>query len=925
MSLFGKTHTIPEIISAIQTITTGCNPDDYKTANDVIMEWKSSSQCLIQSIQIAVESEEDNVVFTAGCVAHECIVSMWNQCPQNLRVNIRNTICSKLLNFKGTSKTRGKLIEMIVAIGLKDWPEEWSDFLSGFINSAADSPEICILDFEIIADLITEIHSTETITNQRRKQLIDEFDKSTPELLAMTNWAIQNIDFQDVGLNIIKCLKALCLTAPKAILLVDGFIKSLFTIFVMNETTHEVGIETVINLLIKRTDAHEIVNDNLDEIIEIINEIINIGIPPLLVTFLIQFLTEYGSNIEEMCYGDESIDEELINWTLTIYRLILSNPPIEEHNEDFWYLWRTILYRYYRASKSNNKFDLLQPCIQMYQNLIPEIRESLYIGSQSAGEGGKLKSINCQTCWIFLTSIDKKGMIEFLSSRQPSTSMCYALGLIDACLSNQEEYKLLIQILPILFGYQAKSQSIDFGVALLYALSHCIRFLNQESTFLEVFGGCLLNFLNSENNTVRSASVNALYYVSFRRPLLLCKPPTPVYDGLSRVIGDMIAKFDFKHSVKLCKSLASIASAQTIESIIHDVYDLLFSSISQLTSSNDTQSVVNGLQIINEITKMKLNNGDIIFSQFVDLLIPMIKEIMVNNESYFTLVAETMTSVIDTFDFETIKMIIDQFVGILLQLPQFKDASLIIFSSLRKHFIQMEVFYQMIKDKFIQNVLPNLSKTRVEAFSILKFFKKFSIHIETIGILLEISVHFVTDERIEVSKEAAKLLRKIILYLYENQTIDDLVNERMQIMGALFSSLTDTFHQPIFNSLSKALNSYIQAITSSTYSMTSFDNDVATILKGLTNNNEMLLNFSKYLRTNALDIGQFSSGIREFLVSIKCASRSDKNLFKYEIKLDKLTDELLNLVSNEEKDAIKAEEVETLPDLANLTLALSKF
>ena len=151
---------------------------------------------------------------------------------------------------------------------------------------------------------------------------------------------------------------------------------------------------------------------------------------------------------------------------------------------------------------------------------------------------------------------------------------------------------------------------------------------------------------------------------------------------------------------------------------------MLFSSISQLTSSNDTQSVVNGLQIINEITKMKLNNGDIIFSQFVDLLIPMIKEIMVNNESYFTLVAETMTSVIDTFDFETIKMIIDQFVGILLQLPQFKDASLIIFSSLRKHFIQMEVFYQMIKDKFIQNVLPNLSKTRVEAFSILKFFKK---------------------------------------------------------------------------------------------------------------------------------------------------------------------------------------------------------
>ncbi|KAH0789683.1 hypothetical protein GPJ56_006185 [Histomonas meleagridis] len=922
-----RNFPLQEIINAIGIMSHGGSATDCENANKIIMEWANSSYSLIQSLQIVSECNDETIVLGACSVALKCIIESWTQCQPNIRKNIRDTLCGRLLGFECSPVTKSKIIELIVAIALKDWPEEWPDCLDSFINSAATSPELCVLDFKILAQLITQIHETDTITNQRRKQLIEEFNKNTSNLLGMTNWAIGNIDFNLVGLDMITCIKALCLTSPKELLIIPGFVPTLFNTFVLNELTSNVAIDAAINLFINRPDSHEIVKELLDQIIEIASNIIENGYPPSFPFFLIQFITEYGVSIEEMCYGEEdNIDEELINWTLTIYRVILQNPPTETHCEEFWHLWRSILYRYFRASKSKNQFDALQPCLLLYKNLIPEIRESLYTSFTSAGEGGKLKSINCQACWIFLTAIDKRGMIEFLLSIQQITpSLCYAFGLLDACLNNQEEHELLLGILPKLFQYQQNSKSIEFGVSLLYALSHSIRFLNQEIQFLTVFGSCLYHFLESEDLTVRSSSVNALYYVSIRQPLLLCKEPEPIFGMLTGKLPEWIVKFDVKHSIKLAKVIVNVGSAQINDYNSAEVYNSLTHIILQMTQSGNIQLVVNALQIMNEITKIKLNRKEIVFSQFVDIIIPLLQTILVNSEAYFSQLTETMTSVINTFEFEVIKQIIDQFVGLLLQQPQFKEVSLIIFSRLRKYFVQMEVFYQMIQDQFVQPLLPNLAQTRVEVYPILKFSRAFNRRPETVGILLEISAYFITDERLNVAKESSKMLRTLILDYYEAQNINEIVNCRMQIMQAIFTALTDTFHTPIFNSLAKALNAFFKTITSSTYPPQQFDNDVVTLLKNLTNDMNMLRNFSGYLRFNVLDFKQFAQGLRDFLIAVKCASNSDKYLFKQEIKMDNLTEELMSIVSAEERDAIKAEEIEALPDLAQLALQVAKF
>jgi hypothetical protein len=135
----------------------------------------------------------------------------------------------------------------------------------------------------------------------------------------------------------------------------------------------------------------------------------------------------------------------------------------------------------------------------------------------------------------------------------------------------------------------------------------------------------------------------------------------------------------------------------------------------------------------------------------------------------------------------------------------------------------------------------------------------------------------------------------------------------------MFCALTDGFHLPLFRSISKALAVVFQAMTASAYPLEQFDQDVVTVLAHVSNNRQMLLDFSAFLRSSYSDLDKFMAALHEFLVAIKCASASDQSLFKRSIDFDLMTRELLSLVSAEEKDAIGAEEADLLPALSVLT------
>jgi hypothetical protein len=106
----------------------------------------------------------------------------------------------------------------------------------------------------------------------------------------------------------------------------------------------------------------------------------------------------------------------------------------------------------------------------------------------------------------------------------------------------------------------------------------------------------------------------------------------------------------------------------------------------------------------------------------------------------------------------------------------------------------------------------------------------------------------------------------------------------------------------------------------STFSVNQLDKDVIACLSHVCADQQVLSDFAKYLRGCYANLDEFLRGLREFMVAIKCASASDKNLFKRELEMDAMLAELMAMVDGEEKSAIKAEELDILAGLGALKL-----
>jgi exportin-1 len=134
-----------QIEAALLALNSG-SPQKVAEANELILKWRENPKGIAQAMAIIKSSKSDTVIFQAGCVALVDIEEKWMTYQKSDRTYLRNTLCSRLMEFKGAESTRQKLTSLVVAIALKDYPDEWPDCLDSFIVSMRASLEMCLLD-----------------------------------------------------------------------------------------------------------------------------------------------------------------------------------------------------------------------------------------------------------------------------------------------------------------------------------------------------------------------------------------------------------------------------------------------------------------------------------------------------------------------------------------------------------------------------------------------------------------------------------------------------------------------------------------------------------------------------------------------------------------------------------------------------------
>jgi hypothetical protein len=874
-----RAWTVSEIHEAFEAVN-AAPAGKWEAAHELILRWRDTPQSIVQAIALICSTASETVIYQAACVCLLDIESHWLTYIAGDRLHIRNSLCDCLFGFTGTKITLRKLIELVVAIALKDWPDSWPDCLDYFIGSMLSSVDVCILDLCVISALLSAITTSRRVTNFRRRRLIELFNSRLPNLLDVVKEVVAGADLAVVGPALCELFEPLCPSSPPDLLVRPGFIATLINQFVATPDTSESATRALSNLLLDRADAATIVADALEEVVEILSGVVSEDVPSHFLSFITRFLGRHCADLENLCFPGEDPDAALVEWATGIFLLILRSAPPDG---DFWWLWRWILGRYARASNSANRFSALRPVVRLFGGLIDDIRSGLLPVINP-------KDADCCACLVFAAACDKAGIVKFLLSQPLSVSLCHAVGLVDCCLPARSEHDLLARLLPALVAHDQTEQSIEFRIALLFAMSHAVRFLARCPDVLDALLSYLNAFLNAGERRVQAAAVNAVLHIALRRPALLAREPA---------IGLLLAAWrssslDGKLMVKLSNALGRIIDASADRT---KLYADFFAVVDRLLDSSEF-----GLDVVRSITRVQLRDS---LEHFVSLLDHLSASLSAASEDQLAGSIAAMTDILCAHPFKVMSDHLVGFVRTLIEIPDFHDIALDAAAKLRRSFVQVDVFYN---DLFAAHI----GKDQEVSAASLRFLRKFGLRDESLAQVWAMATAAIGDELGDVARKGGKLLVKVLGRLCNEGQNGMVVDKRSELLAVVFGALTDGFHLDMFREIAEIMCLVFQAMS---VAGGAFDGEVVEQLKKVTGNAEVAADFAVLLRRNWGRVEEVMKGMNEFLVAIRCASASDRQLFEKGFEMDAMMKELMSMVVPGEKEAVDAKKYNLLGSL----------
>ena len=945
--------TVDEVLAALHALL-GADTAEVEAANEYIFQWTSSNSALPQMCEIIDNATDISILLLVLPGAKNQIISNWVKYNRQMHESIRNMFCNKVVEYAGDNRVTNYIIDIITQIALKDWPHEWPDCLENFINSITVSQELCVLDFHIIGRIVSAVHSTDTLTKTRRDELIAIINENTPRFIEMVGWALQNIDENVIQEPVISLLCPLCLTAPIESILTEGMLHAFYTDYCYKENTRKTTIKALENLLLIRPDCEDVFNDTIDELLTLFLRTLNPpeeeqtpedqqqadgekeekpDLSPLpfydeIYIFILEYLDKYAERIEDLI-GDDQIDADTVELIQNIYTGVLNHPPTEEYIEEFWMLWSNILLCLRRANMSRNRFEILKPVTEIFTDMIPAIRESLFAGFNTAMHEGKLRSVYIQAAWMSLSAVDTEGMCQFLiETGEPSTKFCYALGLVDCTLSTSAEESILSECLMQLLEFNQQAEDIEYSKSLLYLLARSMRFITREDLLVNIFIDCIIQFLQSDDSDVVNSAAAALLYSATRMPNAFINPITvngstfPLIEKLIDYIPNWAALED-KSAVATFQAVGKIALRLPESDLRNAVYEALFSSAaSQLTTDKD--EIMRGLHLITTLAELKLPNSMDNFISLYQPLKALVEQSRDITESLiFMHAASTIVMILKPYPYTDIQEGANDFMQTLLTCENMPESALSAINDMRRNFPALQQFAEPITEKFVGpmvQILMHDAKEIIPGTQVLEFFRTFDIEDSDIENILDLTLRCIQDARTAVCREASKLLRRLIERSKGTQTQDIFVEHRDSILTNLITSITDTYHLQVFNQLCKALYQFYLLMLSTSFPKAQFDNEVSNALAEYVSDKTTRNNIASELRRQTASYDKFIDVLRQVLITIKAASSTDKNLFKKELKLDALRKELETMADENEKGAIRAEELDLIPLLSKLSI-----
>jgi hypothetical protein len=421
-------------------------------------------------------------------------------------------------------------------------------------------------------------------------------------------------------------------------------------------------------------------------------------------------------------------------------------------------------------------------------------------------------------------------------------------------------------------------------------MSHAVRFLARYPDLLDALSSCLDAFFGADDRRVRAAAVNAVLHIALRRPALLAREPA--ISVLLRAWGS--APLEEKLVVKLSNALARVIDASPDRAAL---YPDFFAVVDRLLDTSEF-----GLDVVRCLTGLGLHDS---LEPFLGLLDRLLASLTNTGEDYVADSIAAITNILCAHPFEAISDHLDAFMHTLIETPDLHDITLNAGATLRASFVQTDIFYY---DFFAAHIGDDQG---VSAAS-LRFLRKFGLREESLARVWEMAIAGIRDTKAEVAREGGKLLVRVLGRLCDDGQNAMVVEKRRELLAVVFGALTDGFHLEMFREIAKITCLVFQAMS---IAGGAFDAEVVEELRNVTSQAEVVADFAVFLRRNYGSIEEVMKGMNEFLVAIRCASASDRQLFKRGFEMDAMMKELMSMVAPDEKEAVEAEKFDLLASL----------
>lgn len=266
--------------------------------------------------------------------------------------------------------------------------------------------------------------------------------------------AISECYFGDINVLIISLLSELAPISSINHFMQPGLYDSIFVLFLNDDATFEKSVE-FLNKFYDRPDIDSVFDDLI--MVTIVN-LANYSPPKQpLWRFMCKFFTKFGEKIESMCdfkalesNGMMPIFTRSLIWD---YRNVYQNPPIKEHEESFWILWKSILSRYKKALDNNDVDknmneeedeiqDQVKPVIALFQGIMNEVRLSIYYALLSAQKENKYITNTPLDVWKLLHEINTNELISFLEAQIENDALKVALQASLLFVENENRSRI---------------------------------------------------------------------------------------------------------------------------------------------------------------------------------------------------------------------------------------------------------------------------------------------------------------------------------------------------------------------------------------------------------------------------------------------------------------------------------------------------